>query len=70
MRGQTGCLARGATRHELGGERVGGLLGVGPLEERVAAVTIGAGGGLGKDRGGVHVVGDRADGRGAVAAVV
>ena len=43
---------------------------MGPLEERVAAVTIGAGGGLGKDRGGVHVVGDRADGRGAVAAVV
>ena len=57
-------------RRELDGEGAGGLLGVGPLEERVATVAVGEGRGVGEERGGVDVVGDRAGGRGAVVVVV
>ena len=57
-------------RRELDAEGPGGLLGVGPLEVRVAIVAVGEGRGVGEERGGVDVVGDRAGGRGAVAVVV
>ena len=60
----------GLARRELDGEGTGGLLGVGPLEERVATVAVGEGRGVGEERGGVDVVGDRAGGRGAVVVVV
>ena len=59
---------RGPARCMLDGEGARALLGVGPLEERVATVARGERGGVGKERGSVDVVGDRGSGRGAVAA--
>ena len=42
----------GLARRELDGEKAGGPPGVGPLEERVAAVAVGEGGGVGEERRG------------------
>ena len=58
----------GLARRELDGEGAGGLLGVGPLEERVATVAVGEGRGVGEERGGVDVIGDCVGGRGEAAA--
>ena len=58
----------GLVRRELDGEGARGLLGVGPLKERVATVAVGEGGGVGEEREGVDVIGDRVSGRGEAAA--
>ena len=46
------------------------MLGVGPLEERVAIAAVREGRGVDKERGGVDVVGDRAGERRVVVVVV